>query len=62
MVYVYLKIEFFVVDVIIGLVLEVVILGFFEGIELNFSGVKVIGLDNDVVKIGELKLDLVNNM
>ncbi|WP_145556385.1 CopC domain-containing protein YobA [Yersinia canariae] len=57
----HLKIESPAADTTIGSAPEAVTLGFSEGIELNFSGVKVTGPDNNVVKTGELKLDPVNN-
>jgi copper resistance protein C len=57
----HLKIESPAADTTIGSVPEVLTLGFSEGIELNFSSVKVIGPDNNAVKTGELKLDPVNN-
>ncbi|KMW74335.1 hypothetical protein TI10_00645 [Photorhabdus luminescens subsp. luminescens] len=40
---------------------QVITLGFSEGIELNFSKVKVIGPENRPIKTGKLKLDPATN-
>ncbi|AHK20893.1 CopC domain-containing protein YobA [Yersinia similis] len=57
----HLKAETPAADATINAAPEALTLGFSEGIELSFSGVKVTGPDNNVVKTGDLKLDPVNN-
>ncbi|MEY4922152.1 MAG: hypothetical protein RLY17_869 [Pseudomonadota bacterium] len=57
----HLKVESPTANTTINTAPEALTLVFSEGIELNFSGIKIIGPDNNRVKTGELKLDPANN-
>lgn len=57
----HLKVQTPAADATVSSAPKVLTLNFSEGIEPNFSGVKVIGPDNAVVKTGKLDLDPSNN-
>lgn len=57
----HLKVQTPAADATVSSAPKVLTLNFSEGIEPNFSGVKVTGPDNAVVKTGKLDLDPSNN-
>ncbi|ERK10834.1 Copper resistance protein C precursor [Serratia fonticola AU-AP2C] len=57
----HLKVQTPAADATVSAAPKVLTLNFSEGIEPNFSGVKVTGPDNAVVKTGKLDLDPSNN-
>ena len=57
----HLKVQTPAADATVNSAPKVLTLNFSEGIEPNFSGVKVTGPDNAVVKTGKLDLDPSNN-
>ncbi|WP_447876694.1 CopC domain-containing protein YobA [Serratia fonticola] len=57
----HLKVQTPAADTTVSSAPKVLTLNFSEGIEPNFSGVKVTGPDNAVVKTGKLDLDPSNN-
>ncbi|MFI8415667.1 CopC domain-containing protein YobA [Serratia sp. NPDC078593] len=57
----HLKMQTPAADTIVSPAPQALTLSFSEGIEPNFSGVKITGPENSVIKTGKLQIDAANN-